>query len=196
MTTKNGHPHLIWAPYPGTSTTQYKIYRLLGFSIWNYLGSSTGSTFTDVSIDDGFDSANYYEEWIYRITAVNSQNIESTPSNQVTAYVYWPQEFQKKNPDKSIEQAGLNEPEYYLCQNYPNPFNPSTTISYRIKEAGLVNITVYDVLGRNVKTLVNEFKAKGNYNITFNADKLAGGIYFYRIIVNNYVQMNKMNLLK
>jgi hypothetical protein len=104
--------------------------------------------------------------------------------------------IKKKNSDKNSGQTELKESGYNLSQNYPNPFNPSTTISYKINEAGLVNITIYDVLGRKVKTLVNEFKTKGSYNIIFNADKLAGGVYFYRLIVNNYAQMNKMNLLK
>jgi hypothetical protein len=95
-TTKNGHPHLIWAPYPGPSITQYKIYRYMGSQIWFYIGSSSGSTFTDENIYDENDSANYYMGWTYRITAVNSQNVESTPSNEATDYVYLPMEYQKK----------------------------------------------------------------------------------------------------
>ena len=66
--------------------------------------------------------------------------------------------------------------EYKLFENYPNPFNPSTTIRYQIPEDGMVTLKVYDILGREVKTLVNDFKTKGRYEVTFNADALASGL--------------------
>ncbi len=85
---------------------------------------------------------------------------------------------------------------YRLSQNYPNPFNPSTEIEFAIPKAGLVKIVVYDILGREVKTLVNETKQAGEYKIYFNASSLASGVYFYRINANDFTQTKKMLLIK
>ena len=95
-------------------------------------------------------------------------------------------------------------PKYYaLNQNYPNPFNPTTTISYSIPsvDAGIileqnVNLTVFDLLGREVKNLVNESKQPGNYEITFDASSLTSGIYYYTLTTSNYIQTKKMLLIK
>ncbi len=85
---------------------------------------------------------------------------------------------------------------YNLSQNYPNPFNPSTTINFSIAKSGNVKIIIYDVIGREVKTLVNSYYSKGSYNITWNANSYPSGIYFYRIESNNYNTVKKMVLLK
>jgi len=85
---------------------------------------------------------------------------------------------------------------YKLFQNYPNPFNPSTVIQYQLPQAGKITLKVYDILGREVKTLVNQFQQSGNHKVTFNASVLASGIYFYRIISNNFISTKKMILLK
>ena len=71
--------------------------------------------------------------------------------------------------------------EYNLDQNFPNPFNPSTTIRYSVIQPDLVRIKIYDILGREVKTLVNELKQAGTYEVQFDASGLASGIYLYRI---------------
>lgn len=85
---------------------------------------------------------------------------------------------------------------YKLRQNYPNPFNPTTTISYSIPKESFVTIKVFDSLGRLVKTLVNGMKQAGNYNLVFNADKLASGIYYYQLKAENYLETRKMTLIK
>jgi hypothetical protein len=85
---------------------------------------------------------------------------------------------------------------YSLSQNYPNPFNPSTTIKFNMKEAGLVSLKIYDILGREVSTLLNEVKPAGSYNINFNAADLTSGIYFYKIQAGSYIQIKKMVLIK
>jgi len=85
---------------------------------------------------------------------------------------------------------------YSLEQNYPNPFNPSTTIRYQLPQDGLVTLKVYDILGREVTTLVNEEKTKGRYEVNFNAENLASGVYLYRIKVNDFVDVKKMLLIK
>ena len=85
---------------------------------------------------------------------------------------------------------------FQLDQNYPNPFNPSTFISYKLPISSLVTIKVYDVLGREVQTLVNERQAAGNHSVTFNASSLPSGVYFYRLQTGNYSTAKKLLLLK
>ncbi|MFA5404395.1 MAG: T9SS type A sorting domain-containing protein, partial [Ignavibacteria bacterium] len=92
---------------------------------------------------------------------------------------------------------------YSLSQNYPNPFNPVTKINYELPKDGKVRLIIYDILGREVKTLVNDFKTAGRYTIEFNGNQLASGIYFYRIQVvdltgrtGDFVSVKRMALIK
>ncbi len=85
---------------------------------------------------------------------------------------------------------------FKLFQNYPNPFNPTTSIKYTASTIQYVNLTVYDVLGREIKTLVNEEKNPGEYEVKFNASHLPSGTYFYRLSVGNYTETKKMLLIK
>lgn len=85
---------------------------------------------------------------------------------------------------------------YKLEQNYPNPFNPSTTINYSIPSASEVSIKVFDMLGHEVMTLVNEQKNAGNYSVNVNASNLASGIYLYKIVAGSYTDTKKMTLIK
>ncbi len=86
--------------------------------------------------------------------------------------------------------------EYFLSQNYPNPFNPSTKLSYSITQSGLVTLKVYDVLGTEIETLVNEGKPVGTYELNWNGANLPSGVYFYRLQAGSFVQTRKMILLK
>jgi type IX secretion system substrate protein len=85
---------------------------------------------------------------------------------------------------------------YSLNQNYPNPFNPSTKITYTVPETGMVTLKVYDVLGKEVATLVNRVVNSGQHVVNFNAENLSTGIYFYELSAGEFVQTNKMMLLK
>jgi len=85
---------------------------------------------------------------------------------------------------------------FLLSQNYPNPFNPSTTINYSLPKSGNVTLKVFDILGQEVTTLVNEKQSAGKYEVKFDAGKLASGIYYYRISVGNFIQTKKMILMK
>jgi hypothetical protein len=102
------------------------------------------------------------------------------------------------NPNATdIKAKGLNKSyTYKLFQNYPNPFNPSTIIKYEISEQSFVILQIYDVLGRLVKTLVNEEEPAGNYTIRFDAHSFPNGIYFYKLRAGNYSQIKKMVLIK
>lgn len=96
----------------------------------------------------------------------------------------------------SVEEEKTFVEKYFIEQNYPNPFNPSTKINYGLKKAGNVEISVYNILGNKVATLVNGFKSAGNHSISFNASNLSSGVYFYKIISNGFVETRKMILEK
>jgi len=85
---------------------------------------------------------------------------------------------------------------FYLSQNYPNPFNPSTKISWQVPAGSWQTIKIYDVLGNEVATLVDEYKPAGNYEVEWNASGLPSGVYFYQLRAGKYVDTKKMNLLK
>lgn len=92
------------------------------------------------------------------------------------------------------EQQYLTD--YYLAQNFPNPFNPSTQISFGLKKEGTVSIKIFDILGRKMAEIINEFLPAGIYTIPFDASALSSGVYFYKITANDFVQTRKMILEK
>ena len=96
----------------------------------------------------------------------------------------------------SVEQLNGLPKNYILKQNYPNPFNPTTNIEYSIPEASFVELKVYDVLGNEVATLVNQEQSAGVYRADFSGDGLASGLYIARIKVGNFTSTIKMTLLK
>ncbi|MBK9098573.1 MAG: T9SS type A sorting domain-containing protein [bacterium] len=100
------------------------------------------------------------------------------------------------DPTASVENVNNLSNSYSLFQNYPNPFNPFTTISYSIKERGLVQIKIYDLLGNEMLNLVNEEKSQGNYSVKFDGSILPSGVYFYSLRVNDFLSCKKMILLK
>ena len=95
-----------------------------------------------------------------------------------------------------VETSGNVPQQYELGQNYPNPFNPSTTIRYTLPQNSMVTLKVYDILGKEVATLVNEMKSAGSYEINFKALNMASGTYIYRIQADGFTQTKKMVLMK
>ncbi len=97
----------------------------------------------------------------------------------------------------AVNEDGIHIHNYSLSNNYPNPFNPSTIIEYSLPQYGFVTLIVYDMLGREIATLVNEEKPAGNYKFEFEASNLASGVYYYHIKVGNeFVETRKMVLLR
>jgi len=86
--------------------------------------------------------------------------------------------------------------QFYLSQNYPNPFNPTTSIRYELPKSGFVNLVVYDALGKELKTLVNEKQSAGTYEAAFNGSNYTSGVYFYRLTTENFSETKKMLLIK
>lgn len=101
-----------------------------------------------------------------------------------------------------IDEDSSLPSEFKLEQNYPNPFNPETTISYKIQAASKVSLKVYDALGREVATLVDEYKQPGNYSVKFNAihlersREIPSGVYFYQLRAGSFVETKKLILMQ
>ena len=97
-----------------------------------------------------------------------------------------------------VNDNGQNEKvsQFALSQNYPNPFNPVTVISYQLSAFSDVKLVVFDLLGREVATLINENKPAGEYQVNFNASDLPSGIYFYTLSAGNYSETKKMTVIK
>ncbi len=97
----------------------------------------------------------------------------------------------------SVNDVHLHLPtEYALSQNYPNPFNPTTVISYQLATNSFVNLDIYDMLGRKIKTLVSEHQNTGLHSVTFNASNLSSGVYFYRLTAGSFLETKKLMLLR
>jgi hypothetical protein len=97
----------------------------------------------------------------------------------------------------SVEESGGELPEAFkLEQNFPNPFNPSTTIRFELPKSARVTLTIYNILGQTVRTLVDEDRPAGVHNVRFDAAGLASGVYFYRLMAGNFVQAKKLLILK
>jgi Secretion system C-terminal sorting domain len=100
------------------------------------------------------------------------------------------------NKQNAGGNAVINAYEFALNQNYPNPFNPSTTISFSLKEKSFVTLKVFDILGKEVSTVVNEQLPTGTHQIEFDGSGLKSGIYFYEIRANYFRDVKKLLLLK
>jgi hypothetical protein len=109
------------------------------------------------------------------------------------------QDYRKSLVSTGVPNAGASDGsarEFSLSQNYPNPFNPTTTIQFTLVDRQSTIVRVYDILGREVATLVNEMKFPGSYTIRFDGSKLASGTYFYRLQAGSYTQTRKLLLLR
>ncbi|MCZ6702127.1 MAG: T9SS type A sorting domain-containing protein [Ignavibacteria bacterium] len=100
------------------------------------------------------------------------------------------------SPVSVIEEDVFEVKGFYLSQNYPNPFNPTTKIRYSLPGSEIVQIKVFDVLGKEIKTLLNEYKQTGTYEIEFDASNLTSGVYFYQLSAGIFVETKKMILLR
>ena len=161
-----------------------------------------------IEFQDG--NHNYNNDWDAAL-ADNPANIYvklKSTFTEIRGILFYSHSYYKIVPRKNDDFMGYMEPTavndgtsklpvaYKLDQNYPNPFNPSTTINYSIPKASIVTIKIFNIIGQEVKTLVNENKSPGNYSLRFNAANLSSGVYFYSLRAENYFQVKKMLLLK
>ncbi len=188
----------------GPSVKQFEIYRTSGKYDNNYtlihVASAADTNFTDDDIERG--SAYYY--YIQSVGDSGDNNGGAmTPLGSLKSSRYYTQTYDPAASTLTgIIDVKTSINEYVLSQNYPNPFNPATTIRYQIPESGFVTLRIFDVLGRVVKTLVNENKSKGVYTTNYNASDLASGIYIYQLKVIDlsgsvgFMATKKMVLMK
>jgi hypothetical protein len=104
--------------------------------------------------------------------------------------------FDRENLPTNVNNTEGSVYSYELSQNYPNPFNPVTYINYSIPKSGFVKLSVFDILGKEVATLVNSNKSEGSYEVIFDASRLSSGIYFYKITVGEFIDVKKMSVIK
>ena len=109
---------------------------------------------------------------------------------------YSPGRYNTTDIPVSVEFLSSPPKEYELAQNFPNPFNPNTSIKFTLPEAGNVKLKVYNLLGQEIRTLVNEYKEAGAYTINFDASDLNSGMYIYKIEAGSFTQTRKMTLIK
>ncbi len=129
----------------------------------------------------------YYDEYPYSLYSSSTYNIVYAMINGIE-YGF--------NPLSVDDEHHTIPTAFSLSQNYPNPFNPATVIRYQIPAANLVTIKVYDILGREVETLVNDIQESGYYSVSFNASTLSSGLYIYQLRSKDFVQTKKMMFLK
>ena len=177
---------------------------------WTVVYSPGGSIsqFIDSEVQGAGSGESYFAE--YRMRALDNNNHYSAYSSTVMIeflkFIHNSPGNNGSNATNKVNNSGSAalSYNYELSQNYPNPFNPTTTISYSIKNAGEVSLKVYDMLGTEVASFVNENQEAGNYSITFNAAELpsrsgsalTSGIYFYTLTSGNFMETKKLILLK
>jgi parallel beta-helix repeat protein len=169
---------------------------------WQSLGYDTHSMIADSENQIFIDHTNGNFHLLQNAQAVNSgtnlvlptvfEDLDNISRPQGSGFDIGTYEYSTLT---SVEEE-LTLPDFILYQNYPNPFNPKTNIGFRIAEFGFVSLKLYDVLGNEVATLVNEIKSAGNYEVTFDASELPSGIYLYQLRSENYASTKKMLLLK
>jgi hypothetical protein len=187
----NGHYKIyVGAIYSTTQEPTYTYLATVSSSDTEYVDEQT-TLYTGML--GGLNCGNTLITYSYKVSAVDNTSLESVKSDRdfVSGYmdaclVTPPQDNYGSNSVK----------EFKLKNNYPNPFNPETKIEYELPKDVFVTIKIYDLLGREIKTLVNEYKNTGSYIVSFNGSEFATGIYFYRIQAGNFVQVKRMVLIK
>jgi len=172
---------LTWEKNEENDLQYYAVYRSTTSNFTpsadNKIGVTATNAYEDVSVVSG-------QTYYYKISAFDYSGNESGISKEVALQI------------TDVNDKASLPKEFQLYQNYPNPFNPSTTISFDLPAASFVNLTLYDVLGKQVATLVDEFKNGGRYDIRFDAKQLSSGMYFYKISAGNFSQIKKFILMK
>ena len=135
-----------------------------------------------------FGSANTSGKWVL--------SVSDSSSGDVGTILGWGLRFNNDNITGINSVSQVNPDKYELFQNYPNPFNPTTTIKYSISSNTAVKMRIYDVLGKEVATLVNQVQTAGTYKVDFDASKLSSGVYFYKLEAGQFTEVKKMTLLK
>ena len=199
INTTVGQPVLLnWWEHPNTGVTEYRIFRKVRpsggvTSAEVQIGTVARGTTTFTDYDYVISNMFYYQLY-YDVRAYYQPNGSTADPDFLSTFGQIAPSF--NDGQKATASAVEELPTEYSIANYPNPFNPTTTINYQIPENGFVTIKVFDVLGKEVATLVNENKSAGYYSLNFNASNLTSGVYIYTINANGFAQSKKMLLMK
>jgi len=215
---KNNDPHTLWITYGGY-TENFKVFQSTnGGETWTNISAGLPNlpimsivhqrsitdrnvlfVGTDVGVymKDGNNPWVSFNNGLPNVVVAEVEIFYGSQPNKLRAGTFgrgsWETEIATP---VSVEDSPFSASSYILGQNYPNPFNPVTNISYQLKEEGLVQLKVYNMLGQEVAQLVNEIKSRGNHRLSFDAKDLPSGMYIYSLRVNEFTQNNKMTLLK
>ncbi|MFZ1320205.1 MAG: T9SS type A sorting domain-containing protein [Ignavibacteria bacterium] len=197
------HPKLLLFNRGDRDFLKYRIYKKNWVTYHYYLfDSTTSDEYIDTTEDLIYVNTDPVDpppdNLFYYAVAVDNSNKVSITSDTIS-YVGYVCPFCQGEigPDNIIVSNVNNDlPKEYSLSNYPNPFNPSTNIKFDLPKDVLVSIKIYDMLGREIRTLVNDFKTTGSYTISFNGADLSSGIYYYKIKAGDFEQVRKMMLLK
>ncbi|MEJ5263256.1 MAG: T9SS type A sorting domain-containing protein, partial [Ignavibacterium sp.] len=188
---QNNHPYLSWSPNPENNIIKYVIEKYVTMEMgWQYFAQTSNNFFEDVN--ESYCSPGQHcgsHPVRYRVKAVNNINRTSLASLSVTTDVsgYY------------LDKGSLNYSEiikFRLNENYPNPFNPTTVISWQIPVGSHQTLKIYDILGREVATLVDEYREAGSSEVEFNASNLPSGVYIYKLQAGSFTDVKKMILSK
>lgn len=132
----------------------------------------------------------------YKVLAKDNRGLSSLKSERglVRGYIDACNETEDPGNQQVTNENEL--PGKYFIKNYPNPFNPVTNIHYELPSDNFVKLIIYDITGKEILLLINEFKSAGSYNVNFNGSNLSSGIYFYKIEAGSFIQIKKMMLVK
>lgn len=186
-----------WPNWRGVDLRQYNIRTDKPFAVGFIFGSdpvTPGIMITRHSGADPYHSYTFFTpsgsadgNWYYLTAGANG---DSVAIYLIRAYVSF------SSTDVKEAEESVKPDKYSLSQNYPNPFNPVTTIKYQIPEAGFVTLKVYDMLGNEVRSLVEKDQQAGQYTATFDGKDLSSGIYFYKLTQGKFTQTKKLVLMK
>jgi Secretion system C-terminal sorting domain len=185
------HPLLSWNANSESDLRRYKVYRIGGDDNSWYV---TGTSY----VDEEFTISPYGDDVSYEVKAEDWSGNMSSASNQVEYHGY----LAKENLADLFKDTQNTPISFQMLQNYPNPFNPTTSISFSLPEQSNISLKVYDIGGREVKTLAEGFVDNGYYTATFDASGLTSGVYIYRFVANgvesgkSYSQVKRMLLIK
>ncbi|MHB1687899.1 MAG: T9SS type A sorting domain-containing protein [Ignavibacteriaceae bacterium] len=164
---------------------------------WRHKSSNMNPEFNSIHL---VDSAQHIDTLMEVNTVLNNFWMDGmcgfNPADSDTVKVTYADWYFKPTVTGIVDNFPALLSDYELAQNYPNPFNPATTISYNLPNKSHVFLAVYDLLGRNVRTLVNEEMSAGSHRKTFDASNLPSGIYFYRIKAGTFIESKKLLFLK
>ncbi len=184
----NNHPKLVWGVPNPSSISSYKIYRKKETADFVEIATVTGvNSYVDNNVNIAYLPEANETAAQYKIRLASNTSY----SNTVTY-----SRVQGSGESKLVAEKKKEENKIFSSSNYPNPFNPTTTISYQIPSAEKVTLKIFDVLGKEIITLVDGYKEAGSYHAVFDASQLPSGVYIYRLEAGSFVESKKMILAK